>query len=466
MFRSLRLRLLGGFLLVAIVAVGVVAILASQVTSGQFSSYVAQRVEQGHNRYEVVLSQYYAEYGGWQGVQSFVVRMGEISGDQIVLVDSTGKVVADSADKLVGKQAEPNWGGGPIEVRNLLIAPVPGPDSGPDGANTNGVFIGPGPAVGSLYVNPLAAQQIDQSFLDAVNRWLLIATGSAGLLALGLTLLISRRILRPIQSLTAAARKMESGDLSSRVAVPGNDEIGGLAHAFNSMAESMARNEQLRRHMVSDVAHELRTPLTNIRGYLEGMRDGVLEADPETLDSVHEEAEVLARLVDDLQELALAEAGQLRLLRQPVALADLIEHATVAARPKFEARGVKLSADLGDTTLLVDVDPARIGQVLGNLLSNALAHTPEGGEVSAATKRDGDQVQVSVRDTGSGIAPEHLPFVFERFYRVDEARARKNGGAGLGLAIVKQLVEAHGGRISVESTVDQGSTFTFSLPVA
>jgi len=242
MFRSLRLRLLGGFLLVALVAVGVVATMASQTTSGQFQGYVEQRVELGHSRYEFVLGRYYVEQGSWEGVQPLVERMGEISGDQIVLLDSSGKVVADSARKMLGRQADRSWAGRPVPV--MVPGVAPGKDAGP------GLGMAPRGRAGVIFVNPLAGQEAEASFLDAVNRWLLIATGVAGILALLLTLAVSRGILRPIESLTAAARRMERGDLTSRVAVRSKDEIGELAHAFNAMAEAVARNEQLRRHMV------------------------------------------------------------------------------------------------------------------------------------------------------------------------------------------------------------------------
>jgi signal transduction histidine kinase len=302
--------------------------------------------------------------------------------------------------------------------------------------------------------------------LAGINRALLLAAVVAGLAAVLLTVGLSRRILGPVSTLTAAARRMERGDLSQRVEVQSNDEIGELARAFNAMADGLTRLEDLRRSMVSDVAHELRTPLSNIRGYLEALQDGVVEPKREIIDSLHEEAMLLNRLVDDLQELALAEAGQLRLERQSVAPADLVNRAMEAARAQAAAGGITLQVDLPADLSLVDVDPQRIGQVLGNLLSNALTHTPPGGEVVVAAQARESEVELSVSDTGEGILPEHLPYIFERFYRADKSRSRATGGTGLGLAIARQLVEAHGGRIEVESEVGRGTQFTFTLPVA
>jgi signal transduction histidine kinase len=289
----------------------------------------------------------------------------------------------------------------------------------------------------------------------------------AGLCAVLLMLGLSRRILGPVEALTAAARRMEAGDLSQRVEITSpNDEIGDLARAFNRMADGLARLEKLRRQLVTDVAHELRTPLTNIRGYLEAIRDGVVEPERTVIDSLHEEAMLLSHLVDDLQELSLAEAGGLTLERQLVALADVVDRAIGAARPRAKAEGIALRVDLAEDLPLVDVDPRRIGQVLRNLLDNGLTHTGPGGEIVVDAHSDDEWVEVSVRDTGAGIAAEDLPYVFERFYRADRSRSRATGGAGLGLAIVKQLVEAHGGRIEVESEIGQGTWFTFTLPVA
>jgi len=259
---------------------------------------------------------------------------------------------------------------------------------------------------------------------------------------------------------------MEMGDLSQRVVNLPDDEIGELGHAFNSMADALARAENLRRNMVSDVAHELRTPLTNIRGYLEALRDGVVQPNSAVVDSLYEEALTLNRLIDDLQEISLADAGQLKLEPRMVAVAPLIERVLNAMQAEAAAKKIALASDVPADLPAVSADPERVGQVLRNLLANALAYTPEQGSVSVSARSAGACVEVSIVDTGIGVAPEDLLLVFERFYRVDKSRARQTGGTGLGLAIVKNLVEAHGGRVWAQSTPGAGSTFTFSLPVA
>jgi signal transduction histidine kinase len=232
------------------------------------------------------------------------------------------------------------------------------------------------------------------------------------------------------------------------------------------MAGSLARTERLRRTMVTDVAHELRTPLTNLRGYLEALQDGVASPGPEVIASLHEEAVHLSRLVDDLQDLALAEAGQLPLERRPVPVADVVAPVARLLAPQASAHGVTLETDLPPDLPPVDADPGRARQIVHNLLGNAVRHTPSGGRVRVTALPAGPEVEVRVTDTGEGIPPEHLPHVFERFYRADRSRARATGGAGIGLAIVKQLVEAHGGRVGVVSLPGLGSTFRFTLPTA
>jgi signal transduction histidine kinase len=251
--------------------------------------------------------------------------------------------------------------------------------------------------------------------------------------------------------------------LSQRVDVRSRDEIGQLAHAFNAMADGLARTEQLRRTMVTDVAHELRTPLTNLRGYLEAVRDGVTEPRPEVIESLYEEAMLLSQLVDDLQDLTLSESGRLTLHREPVDAQTLLTSAALALRPRACNAGVELIVDIAPYLPRVDADPQRIGQVLRNLVSNAVHYTSPGGTVTLSARRRDDVVLFEVRDTGCGIAPEHVPNVFERFYRADPSRARSTGGEGIGLAVVKQLVEAHGGTVGVTSTPGKGSCFSFCL---
>jgi two-component system sensor histidine kinase BaeS len=278
------------------------------------------------------------------------------------------------------------------------------------------------------------------------NRWLMIGLGSAALLAVLVMLTIFRRVLAPVDALTSGARALAKGKLDARVPVRGDDEVAELGRAFNSMAEALERNERARRNMVSDVAHELRTPLTNIRLHIEAAQDGVIAADGKFLASIEEEAVTLARLVDDLQQLSLAEAGVLRLEMAEVRVAEIVERAA----PAPVIRNVP-------EDLVVRGDAQRLVQIVRNLVNNALSHAESRVEVSAA--RVGDRVEIRVADDGPGVPPEHVERIFDRFYRADESRSRATGGAGLGLAIAKQLVELHGGRIWYERPA-----FVIALP--
>jgi signal transduction histidine kinase len=256
------------------------------------------------------------------------------------------------------------------------------------------------------------------------------------------------------------------GDFSQRVQIKDKSELGELAEAFNSMGSDLERAERLRRNMVADVAHELRTPLSNIRGYLEALRDGVIKPDAETIRSLYEEAFLLSRLVDDLQELSLAEAGELKLVLQAEDIGELIRQAVAAVETQERAKGLSLSVELPDKLPPVNIDSRRIGEVLRNLLENAVAHTAKEGSITVAAKQRDNWVEVSVTDTGEGIPTKDLPNIFERFYRVDKSRTRATGGSGLGLTIAKRLVEAHGGKIEVQSEPGKGSRFSFTISVA
>ena len=275
-----------------------------------------------------------------------------------------------------------------------------------------------------------------------------------------------RRLVRPILALTGAAQRMTNGDHATRVPVTGRDEVARLGHAFNAMAESIQHHDFQRKAMVSDVAHELRTPLANIKGYLVASEDGVVPLDRALVSSLLEEAGLLERLVVDLQDLALADAGKLRLHPDQRDLSELAQQVVAAHRPAAEAVGVSLTASVTGPAPAI-VDGARIRQALGNLVSNAIRFTglvDRKGQVVVGIRRVGNSYNLTVTDNGTGIAPEHLPHLFDRFYRAEHSRSRTTGGSGLGLAITKHLVEAHQGTITVTSTPDHGSTFTIHLP--
>ncbi|MFE9751268.1 sensor histidine kinase [Saccharothrix saharensis] len=299
------------------------------------------------------------------------------------------------------------------------------------------------------------------------GRWRAAATVAAVLLvAAAAAVPAGRRLVRPIRALTVAARRIADGDRATRVPVRGDDEVTRLASAFNTMADAIARTDRRHRTLVGDVAHELRTPLANLRGHLEAVQDGVLPLDPALVASLLEEQDLLERLVADLHDLALADAGALRVHPEERQAVDLAEQTVAAHRARAQASGVDLRAEAGHRPVVVHADPARLRQALGNLVSNAIRHTPPGGTVVVAVRGHADAVEFAVTDTGSGIAAEHLPHLFDRFYRADPSRDRAAGGSGLGLAIARHLVEAHGGTLTAASTPGNGSTFTIRLPPA
>lgn len=280
-------------------------------------------------------------------------------------------------------------------------------------------------------------------------------------LTVAVTVTVGTRLVRPLRALTDAAR--HPTQQHQRVPVTTNDEIGHLAAAFNDLAERRERVEIQRKAMVSDVAHELRTPLSTIRSWLEAAQDGLATSDDAFVASLLEEALLLQHIVDDLQHLAQADAGRLRLHPEPLRLRELLDQVAAAHRGRAETAGITLTTRVEDTPTL-HADPVRLRQALGNLLSNALRHTPPGGTVTLSCRRAGDQIVIEVADTGTGIAAGDLAHVFDRFWRADKSRSRQTGGSGLGLAIVRQLTEAHGGTVSVTSTPHTRTVFTLRLP--
>jgi signal transduction histidine kinase len=434
------------------------------VTVGTIYYFVSDRVDVEMRYYEEISAEYdlqqkrsieyrlknhwWGQGGSWKDVQKLVEGMASASGMSIVLTDADGMVIADSRKEYeVGEPYDTDTVGLNVTVGVTTITVI------------GEVYVSRSPEAEPYFASP-------QRLSAAVNRSLLLGASMAIVMALLLTLVLSRRISSPIGVLARAARRLGRGDLSQRVQFRGKGEIRELAEAFNSMANDLEHAEQLRRNLVADVAHELRTPLSHIRGYLEAIRDRVVKPDAATLHSLDEEAALLSRLVDELQELSLAEAGELKLVFQEEDIDKLVKQTIAGWQPQVAAKEISLSLDVPDGLPQVNIDWRRITEVLNNLLENAVAHTRKGGNINVvAVTRDG-QVEVRVSDTGEGIPVEDLPNIFERFYRVDRSRARATGGSGLGLTIAKRLVEAHGGTITVQSEVGKGSSFSFTVPIA
>jgi signal transduction histidine kinase len=429
------------------------------VTVGTIYFFVSQRIAVEMENYEEIsaqyrteqilsrLSDYYLRQGlSWEGVQSVVGDAARFSGTHIILVGVNGTVVADSQTKLLNQYYNSDLPYSLIEIPWWGIG-----------------------TVGKVYINPDPEAEPYAAFRrlsESLNRSLLLGGSLAIVIALVLTFVLSRRMSSPIGVLAKAARRLGQGDLSQRVQFQAKGEVKELAQAFNSMAADLEHAEQLRRNLVADVAHELRTPLSNIQGYLEAIRDRVMKPNAATIRSLNEEATLLSRLVNELQELSLAEAGELKLVYQAEDITELVKHAVTPWQPKIAAKEISLSVNLPDNLPPVNIDWQRVNQVLHNLLENAVAHTRKGGTINVAAMTQGDWVEVCVSDTGEGIPAEDLPHIFERFYRVDKSRARATGGSGLGLTIAKRLVEAHGGKITVQSELGKGSRFSFTLPIA
>lgn len=305
-------------------------------------------------------------------------------------------------------------------------------------------------------------------FLESVHeslKWV-----GAGIVVVGLaaSYALAHSITVPLRKLNSAVQEIARGNYGQRVFIDSGDEVQQLATGFNNMAEALETNNQLRRRLLADIAHELRTPLAVIKGNLEGMLDGVIEADKEQLASLHEETVHLTRLICDLRDLSLAEAGQLTLEKSPTDLRQLVSRSVSMLKPLASEKGIGLESSLAETPL-VGLDASRINQVVYNLLTNAVRYTPAGGRISVATEvivdDKKDWIRLTVSDTGQGIAAEDLPHIFDHFYRADKSRNRKSGGSGIGLSIVKTLVETHGGRVEVASELGRGSSFYVLLPV-
>lgn len=304
----------------------------------------------------------------------------------------------------------------------------------------------------------------EREFLTSLRRSLLLA--AAAIVAAGAVMSwwLARSVTVPLVRLNQAVQAVTAGDLGAVVAAQGQDEVAALARAFNAMTARLQANTTLRQRFLAGVAHELRTPLTVLQANLEGMLDGVIPLEREQLASLHEEVERLTKMVGDLKDLTLLEAGQLRLERRQVDANAVVQRSAARVVPLAEAKGLTFHLSLAEGLPLLWADPVRLGQMVDNLLANAVHYTPAGGSVTLSTAPASGGVAISVADTGVGIDPADLPHIFDYFYRADRARAKDTGGTGLGLAVVRQLAAAHGGRVEAVSTPGQGSVFTLFLP--
>jgi len=327
-----------------------------------------------------------------------------------------------------------------------------------------GFLLRPMPSADLPPPNEAQRQEFRTRVAEGIARSLLLVVATASVVGIGAGVWMSRRMTAPLVALAKGTETIGAGDLTYRVTPQGSEEIVALAHSFNQMVGQLEESERMRQNLLADVAHELRTPLTVLQGNLRAILDDVYALDKAEVARLYDQTRHLHRLVNDLHELAQAEARQLPLLLQHTDLVWLLEDAVAIFAPIVEAEEVQLQVQLPDAPVAVQVDRARMTQVIQNLLVNALRHTPATGRISVCLTTTDEQARITIQDTGDGIDPEHQPYLFDRFYRTDQARDRDAGGAGLGLAIVRALVEAHGGYVAAQSAGrGQGSTFTLVL---
>ncbi len=463
----LWVRLSLAFGLVTLVAVLVAAALANAQVSTDFRQYVFHN-QMMQSTLPPTLADYYDTNGSWAGVEELLTTLrgpgmglgqgqgtgqGQGQGRGMMMGQGAGLLLTDAAGQVVySAGSDPPGSRLPQQVLSQAV-PV----------TLQGQIIGY--LASSAPGSQVALTAEAEAFLSQINRSLLQAGLIAGILGLLLGVLIARGLAAPLGRLADAARRIARGHLDERVPVTGAAEIADLAGAFNEMSTHLEQAERLRRNMVADIAHELRTPLSVVQGNLRAILDDVYPLEKEEIASIYDETLVLNRLISDLRELAQAEAGQLSLNVQPTHLGALIGGMADRFRDLARDKDIALTTSLPPQLPALPADEDRLKQVLHNFLSNALRHTPTGGRIQIAAEALPEEVRVSVRDSGSGIAPADLPHVFDRFYRADKARARDQGGSGLGLAISRQLIRAHGGEVGAQSAPGQGSEFWFTLPL-
>jgi len=457
---SLRWKITLAFIVMIVVTSTLVSLLLHQMVGRAFSNYIRRRSFEQAERLLPTFKSYYQVHGSWADFR----RPDKLKLDRNVPLQRTLPWLLNRAP-LILLDADNN----PVWSNRVPLPKVP-PADDRFKDNTFPIVV-QGKKVGTLIVllpDIRAAGSVELFFLRSLNRSLELSAAIALAIALLLSVFLSRQIVKPLQTLARAAQDVTEGNLSRRVQISVQDEVGDLGAAFNQMAATLEREEQLREDLMANIAHELRTPLSVIRGSLEAFLDGVYDLTDENIASVYQETILLERLVDDLRELSLAEAGKLRLEVQQFAPEALVSETANFFQAAAQTKKIDLVTHSEPELPTVRGDFQRLKQVLHNLLSNALRYTPAGGRIEISVRRlwgTPDQIAISVHDSGPGIPGQDLPHLFDRFYRGDTSRARSTGGSGLGLTIAKEIVEAHGGRIWAESRPGEGSTFTVTLPV-
>lgn len=442
------------FVIVILVSVALVYFLTARAITSRFAEFREQNKQQVARQICGLLCEYRRRTGGWLGIEQLlssrytvwingrlIVRRTSLIGP-FSLADADGKVVVSTEEGKVGMLLSPQE----------VASGIPLVDEG----KKMGVLL--------LSEQGSVLDPAEEEFLASAKRSALLGGGIASGIALLLSAFLILQVLSPLRLLSRATERIARGDLTQRVTLKARDEFGQLGSSFNRMIDNLRRSETIRQTMTADIAHELRTPVTIIQGNLEAILDGVYQPTPETIAPIYEETLHLGRLIDDLRDLALAEAGELRLNKEPTDLVALVNQVTEMVSSSLEW-GPKLHVKVDHSLPKVTLDPKRIRQVVANILSNAVRHTPATGEIWVEILQKGGEVELRVTDSGPGIPPEDLPHLFERFYRGDQARSRSGGGSGLGLAIAKQWVEAHGGRIWAENSEQTGARFVVRLPL-
>jgi signal transduction histidine kinase len=465
---SLQFRLMVTFAVVLAVSMGSVSVYARYAAEREVDRYEQEFLSVRGERLERMVNPYLTDRGDKDDLHQLLEQAGSLYGLRIAVTDQFGLVVSETSQApdytFFGEGFRS--GDGFLDINREIGRFRPRRESQMPTIIESGNQVGAIAFTSAGQASFVRPEPQVTAIVDNINRFLLWAGLAAGGAAIVISVFLSRRTLAPLRSMRSAAEQLGAGDLSQRVTVSGTDELGEMARTFNAMAEGLQEAEEQRRNLMADVAHELRTPLANIQGYVEAMRDGLMQADAGTIDTLHQQVLHLTHLVEDLRLVAVAESGSLRLDPQPNSIEAVVRTTVEASRPRAEAKGIAMRVDVPSDLPLVPMEAARIGQVISNLVENALQHTADGGHVDVLVALGESTVRVSIEDTGVGIPAEEIGRVFDRLHRVDPSRSRETGGAGLGLTIAKQLVEAHGGSISVQSVQGEGSRFSFELPLA